>query len=67
MCHGLGFLRCPLLLIFEKAGLILRLMLLKKKCLDISSFTETQGVHLLGHGGIHGEINEPSGPSNGYV
>lgn len=47
----LGFIKVSLTIDLCKVGLVLRLMLLKKKCLDISNSTETQGGHVVGQGG----------------
>lgn len=48
--RGGVYKKCLLLSVYEKLGLVLRPVQLKK-CIDISNSTETQGVHLVGQGG----------------
>lgn len=50
MLHVLGSIRLSPTSDVWKVGLVLRPVLLKEKCLDISNSTETQGVHLVGQG-----------------
>lgn len=66
MLHVLGCIKLSPTIDLWKVGLVLRPVLLKEKCLDISNSTETQGVHLVDQGGA-GWNNEPRGLSTWYV